>query len=50
MKEENLLDKLNMSEDDEEDFDDEESEEEHSSLSKEELNEMLTRKRLSKLH
>jgi hypothetical protein len=51
MKEENLLDKLNMSEDDEEeDFDVEESEEEHSSLSKEELNEMLTRKRLSKLH
>jgi len=51
LEEEGLLDKLNMNnddEDEEESFDDEEDEE--SSLSKEELNEMLTRKRLSKLH
>jgi hypothetical protein len=49
MEEEGLIDKLNMDsdEDDEESYEDEDEE---SPLSKEELNEMLTRKRLSKLH
>lgn len=51
MKEEGLLDKLNMSEDEyDEDYDEEDDEEEKSSLTKEELNEMITRKKLSKLH
>lgn len=47
MKEEGLLDKLNMSE---EEYDEDYEEDEESSLTREELNEMITRKKLSKLH
>ena len=50
MEEESLIDKLNMSEDYEDEDYDEEGDEEESPLTKEELNEIISRKRSSRLH
>jgi hypothetical protein len=51
LKEDNLLDKLNMGEEDinEEDFEDEDDDD-PSNLTKEEINEIITRKKSSRLH
>ena len=50
MEEESLIDKLNMSEDYEDEDYDEEDDGEESPLTKEELNEIISRKRSSRLH
>tara|TARA_R110000868_G_scaffold95613_2_gene262856 strand:+ start:271 stop:720 length:450 start_codon:yes stop_codon:yes gene_type:complete len=50
MEEESLIDKLNMSEDYEDEDYDEGNDDEESPLTKEELNEIISRKRSSRLH